>query len=231
VNATAITSHRPDARLRWPARLASLLLSALIGVGLLVVVVGPASAEPTGGDDRVSVVTNSVTGLVIDDANMSMEAGNPIIQWPTNGGANQEWYLVKDSFGNYVLENRHSGLCLVGHTDRTVTQEPCSAPGYYASRSWELEDVGDGTYTLKSGVHCSTYLAASPSGGAGSALTLVDSGGHAVAWKIEEIIVGEPRARDSIARYAFIQSMQPLHLADVQRCKEELQRKILENLR
>lgn len=194
MNAIPLAPRQPRTR-RWPARLGSLLLSAIVGAGLLVAAASPASALPPGGDDRVYVLANNLTGKVMDNANQSTAPGTPIIQWQHNGGANQEWLLHLRAYtkNQYVVKNRHSGLCLTARSDGSVTQDTCNprwdSPGGGLEADWTMTQLTNGSYTFTSnpyGPGAGRYLAA-PYGGTDAGLTLVDWGIHDIAWKIEEV--------------------------------------------
>jgi hypothetical protein len=45
------------------------------------------------GSNQYAVV-NKATSRLIDDANVSRNAGNGMITWANNGGSNQEWILA-----------------------------------------------------------------------------------------------------------------------------------------
>jgi hypothetical protein len=47
----------------------------------------------TSSSDRSYELTNLGSGQVVDVAGSSTAAGATVDQWPTNGGANQEWTL------------------------------------------------------------------------------------------------------------------------------------------
>jgi hypothetical protein len=53
-------------------------------------------------------IVNRYNGMCLDDANNSTQAGNPVIQWPCNGGANQEWEVASTD-GTSPLINVLSG--------------------------------------------------------------------------------------------------------------------------
>jgi ricin-type beta-trefoil lectin protein/cellulase (glycosyl hydrolase family 5) len=51
------------------------------------------------------------SGQCLSVAGASLSAGAGLVQWPCNGGDNQEW-LVSSFSGGLTLTARHSGLCL-----------------------------------------------------------------------------------------------------------------------
>lgn len=81
--------------LKFPARRVIALVALL---ALLVTVIGAASASAaiTPGKYRI---TTGATGFsnVLDAAGDIVELGTPVINWPFNGGNNQEWYINKTS--------------------------------------------------------------------------------------------------------------------------------------
>lgn len=74
--------------------------------------------------------------------------GSPVVQWPWNGGANQQWRLLPNDDGSFRLANVHSGKVLDSPggsaqgaaldqwTDTTSANQawklvPASTAGYY----------------------------------------------------------------------------------------------------
>ncbi|MER7835973.1 alpha-L-fucosidase [Streptomyces sp. NPDC096040] len=57
-------------------------------------------------------LVNRKSGKVLDVSDGSTADGAAVIQWPWNGGANQQWKLVPNADGSYRLVNAHSGKVL-----------------------------------------------------------------------------------------------------------------------
>jgi hypothetical protein len=108
--------------------------------------VQPSDSVPGG---QVDTLTNSQTGMVADDANNSGSAGTQMIQWPANGGYNQNWVFVPSTGANAgydELQNRQSGLCLdvsgaSTAQDAPVIQWTCSGN---ANQQWKVETQTSG---------------------------------------------------------------------------------------
>jgi hypothetical protein len=99
-----------------------------------------ASLPPSGPN----VLVNSHSGMVMDASGGSTAAGDPIIQWADNGGANQQWTLDLSSGDLYTLVNVNSGKCL-GVPSASVTEgvqlEQLACDGS-PSQEWAAEAVG-----------------------------------------------------------------------------------------
>jgi len=71
----------------------------------------------------------------------STSAGAQIIQWPADGGTEQEWQLLGgDVDYSYLFENLNSGLCITtdGTPGDTLTQQPCDSG--HSGEEWERSD-------------------------------------------------------------------------------------------
>ncbi|MFI5676682.1 RICIN domain-containing protein [Streptomyces cellulosae] len=117
------------------------------------------SGVPSAG---VHTLTNGNSSMVMDVASGSTANGAKIIQWPPNGGANQQWALTRVADNVYTLKSVKSGLCLdvpnQSATSGTQVQQWTCNGG--TNQQWFLDLVGS-----YSG---STYLLT----GVGSDLTL-----------------------------------------------------------
>lgn len=99
-----------------------------------------ASLPPSG----THVLSNQNSGMAMDVAGASKAAGALVIQWPGNGGANQEWTLQPVSGNVFTVRNANSGLCLdVPGSSATqgvqLDQGTCNGG---ASQEWAFEAVG-----------------------------------------------------------------------------------------
>ncbi|MER6125475.1 RICIN domain-containing protein [Streptomyces sp. NPDC001795] len=111
----------------------------------------PGSGIPSAG---VHTLTNGNSSLLMDVASGSTASGAKIIQWPSNGGTNQQWTLTRVADNVYTLKSVKSGLCLDVPNQSTATgvqlqQWTCNGG---ANQQWFLDLVG--SYTG------STYLLA-----------------------------------------------------------------------
>ncbi|AOR30517.1 hypothetical protein BFF78_05125 [Streptomyces fodineus] len=132
-------------RLAVPVGL-GLVACALAGTGATA---HAASAAPASG--TVYTLTNAASHMLMDVQYGATGPGKPIVQWPSNNGANQQWLLTRTSSGAYTVMSANSGLCLDTPDPQNSTppvqlvQNRCDGA---ASQQWKIEAVGDGTYTL-----------------------------------------------------------------------------------
>jgi len=111
-----------------------------------------ASDSVPGG--QVDQLTNLKTDLVADDANNSGSAGTQMIEWPANGGYNQNWVFVPSTGANAgydEIQNRESGLCLdvsgaSTAQDAPVIQWTCTGS---SNQQWQVQSVGSYRVTLQ----------------------------------------------------------------------------------
>jgi hypothetical protein len=81
---------------------------------------------------------------VLDVNAKSTANGADIVQWPSNGGTNQQWQLNEQSDGSYEIVNRNSGKALDNWEWST---EPGSRVSQYdrnglAAQRWRLSPLG-----------------------------------------------------------------------------------------
>jgi hypothetical protein len=108
------------------------------------------SGLPTAG---MHTLTNPNSSMVMDVASGSTANGADIIQWPSNGGTNQQWTLTKVADNVYTLKSVKSGLCLDVPNQSTTTgvqlqQWTCNGG---TNQQWFLDLVGSysgSTYML-----------------------------------------------------------------------------------
>jgi ricin-type beta-trefoil lectin protein len=102
------------------------LLAVIAAAASLALI--PASASAQTLYDVALNTEPSAYSMVLDVANASRAVGAPVIQWYSNGGANQRWDLVPDHNGYEHIVNVNSQLCLAtnGAAGNWITQWPCS---------------------------------------------------------------------------------------------------------
>ncbi|MDT0488105.1 RICIN domain-containing protein [Streptomyces doebereineriae] len=108
------------------------------------------SGLPTAGNHTL---TNPNSSMVMDVASGSTANGANIIQWPSNGGTNQQWTLTKVADNIYTLKSVKSGLCLDVPNQSATTgvqlqQWTCNGG---TNQQWFLDLVGSysgSTYML-----------------------------------------------------------------------------------
>lgn len=83
-------------------------LAVPVGLGLAAcVLTGTATtahaawAAPASG--TVYTLTNAASGMLMDVQYASKAPGAPIIQWPSDNQANQEWALTQTGSGAYTV--------------------------------------------------------------------------------------------------------------------------------
>jgi hypothetical protein len=116
--------------------------------------------------EGVHTLKNGNSSMLMDVSSGSTANGAKIIQWPSNGGTNQQWTLTRVADNVYTLKSVKSGLCLDVPNQSTTTgvqlqQWTCNGG---ANQQWFLDLVG--SYTG------STYLLA----GVGSDLDIGAAG-------------------------------------------------------
>lgn len=85
-------------------------LAATAGVAAALVL-GASGAAHASGTTVYRITT--VASLVLDVSGGSTASGAAVIQWPVNGGQNQEWNLQPVNSGTaYVFANANSGQVL-----------------------------------------------------------------------------------------------------------------------
>jgi hypothetical protein len=146
----------------------------------------PSDSVPGG---QVDTLTNNKTGMVADDDNNSGSAGTQMIQWPADGGYNQNWVFVPSigaNAGYDEIQNRQSGLCLDVSGASTVQNAPviqwtCTGD---ANQQWQLQETMTGADLIVN-KNSGGYLAVA--GGAGQGVGLVQDVYHTSptdAWSV-----------------------------------------------
>lgn len=110
-------------------------------------------------------IVNHKTGWVVDVDGQSTAAGAAVIQWPANGGLNQEWRLGAGAGGGFVLQNANSNLVL-GVAASGADQE---TPSGASAQTWTFGAAPAGYYTITSG---GGGVLTSPSSTQGDTLTV-----------------------------------------------------------
>jgi hypothetical protein len=134
--------------------------------------VTPGSTAPLDG---VYQLVNANSGQLLDAANQGTGDGTPIIQWASNGGANQQWRLTGTGTGYYTVTGMASGKALDVPNATAVpeTQLDLWTPNGGTNQQWLVVPAGSGRYTLEA--HSDGQLVDIQ----GGSLTL---GAHAIQW-------------------------------------------------
>ncbi len=112
-SATAAASSAPAEQTgtgrRRARRAAAGLILAAGAAGLLAAGTGVASASTAF---TAHLTPDNTAFLQLDVSGASTAPGAPVIDWWTNGGANQTWTFTPVGNGNYEIVNQNSGQCL-----------------------------------------------------------------------------------------------------------------------
>ncbi|HUA46748.1 MAG TPA: RICIN domain-containing protein [Solirubrobacteraceae bacterium] len=121
---TSITNHvRRRPRRRLSVGLATAVASVMLASGALA---APALASSTF---ESNVTPLNTFYLQLDVSGASTQPGAPVIDWYSNGGANQKWFFSQVvAPGMYEIANQNSGMCLTtdGNAGDQLYQEPCN---------------------------------------------------------------------------------------------------------
>ncbi|MEE4545129.1 RICIN domain-containing protein [Streptomyces sp. V4-01] len=96
--------------------------------------------------------TLSTGGKALDDPDHSRTAGDQLITWTANGGANQTWQFTRQADGSYQLVNAESGLCADVSGGSTaagaqVIQYTCTGG---SNQHWNVTRLASGAATVAS---------------------------------------------------------------------------------
>ncbi len=135
-------------------------------------------------------VSNVKSSDELDVTGASKKAGANVIQWPDNGGTNQQWTLVSAGNGVFTLVNKNSGLLLdVSGASKTAGAQVIqwnSNGG--TNQQWRLVAVSGGLYNIVS-VNSGLYLdvaGASTSSGA-NIIQSSSTGGTDQQWLLNSL--------------------------------------------
>ncbi|MEY9965207.1 hypothetical protein ABIA33_003249 [Streptacidiphilus sp. MAP12-16] len=106
----------------------------------------------TAALDGVYRLVNANSSQVLDASGNGTADGTPIIQWTSNGGANQQWRLTSTGNGYYTVTGVASGKVLDVPKLSTVpgTQLDLWTGNGGANQQWLVVPAGSGRYTLES---------------------------------------------------------------------------------
>jgi len=89
---------------------------AALAASAVATLAGTAAIAPAANADVPSYHTYKITttaALALDVSGGATGNGAPVIQWPQNGGANQQWRVLPASTDPYqLIQNVNSGKCL-----------------------------------------------------------------------------------------------------------------------
>jgi hypothetical protein len=95
-------------------------------------------------------LVNVNSGMVAAVPSASTTAGVTLIQWPWEGGNEQQWQIASVGTGTYALVNRNSGQVMDIRGSSTTEGASIVQNNYSAASSqwWSIADVGSGYYTV-----------------------------------------------------------------------------------
>jgi O-glycosyl hydrolase len=139
-------------------------------------------------------LVNANSGLVLDVAGSSTADGARVIQWPENGGWNQQWAVIGLGTGIYKLVNRNSGVIL--DVSNGSTLEGASIIQFHdhdaSNQQWSLVDNGDGSVSIfneNSGLLADVIDGSTEPGA--SIVQMHDSGAASQRWVLLPAALGE----------------------------------------
>ncbi|WP_049975576.1 serine/threonine protein kinase [Chthoniobacter flavus] len=151
-------------------------------------------------DDRYKL-TNRKTGKAIDVEGRSHDDGHKVLLWGYTNGGNQQWHIIPQDNGSYMLVNIESGKALSLPTNpnalnpRSIpTPKPVTDDGTQAQQSnvnksaawqqWKIEKVDNNYFKLISQHDGKALTAKAPGNGAALIQTPI-SAVQEQQWKIE----------------------------------------------
>jgi predicted alpha-1,2-mannosidase len=148
----------------------------------------PSYGSVSGGNGAGTYykVVNRNSGQVLDITGGSTANGGAAIQWPYNGGANQQWLELPVN-GGYTLVNRNSALVLddPGYSAATGTALDQWTDTNSSNQGWNLVPTGDGYYYLvnqSSGLYADVSGASTANGA--SVIQWSSNGGTNQQWQL-----------------------------------------------
>jgi hypothetical protein len=130
---------------------------------------------------------NQNSGLAMDVNGASTASGAGVIQWPQNGGNNQQWIITDNGNGYYKILNRNSGLSLDVNGASTangagIIQWPWNGGN---NQQWQLTSTSTGIYKVinRNSGEVVDVTGASTANGA-SVIQWPWNGGNNQQWKI-----------------------------------------------
>ncbi len=140
--------------------------------------------------NAVYQVQNRKSGLLLDVNGGSTSTGATVIQWPDNGGTNQQWRIVSAGGDTFSIVNVKSGLLL--DVNGGSSQEGASVIQWTsnggANQRWRIIDIGGGFYDI---VNVNSGLLLDVNGGStsngASVIQWSDNNGANQQWKITKL--------------------------------------------
>ncbi|MFH8623990.1 RICIN domain-containing protein [Streptomyces vietnamensis] len=135
-------------------------------------------------------IVSANSGQLLDASGGQTTDGTPVIQWPDNGGTNQQWTLARNSDGYYTVTGA-AGLKPL--TVPQATTWPGTQLGIWSTnggpeQQWVIAPANDGTYTIESRAngYALDVRGASTSSGA-SVDQYITTGGTNQQWRLVKV--------------------------------------------
>lgn len=179
----------PQQRLYCPAPWLNVGANEILILDLHQVQAQPITLEATltGTNILTNILINRRSGKALDVPGSSTTAGTQLVQWTTNGGANQQWRLATAGAGINTLINANSGQLVDVQGSATADGTPIiqwSATGG-TNQQWRIVAADDGYVKL---VNVSTgKLIGVNADGTGDGATIVqqtDTGDISQHWQM-----------------------------------------------
>ncbi len=133
----------------YATRVASWISRALAALATTALIAGAVTASPAFAQTSyqgVHVTPANTFFLQLDVYGASTANGAGVIDWWTNGGANQSWNFISYGGSNtWEIQNRNSGECLAtdGVPGDQVYQDPCDLQ---SNQLWNANVATNGTF-------------------------------------------------------------------------------------
>lgn len=116
----------------------------------LYITIDAAAGTIQGNDGEIYKIINRNSGKLLDVASNSTADGAKIIQWPDNGGLNQQWEIVDLGNGYHKIVSRSSSKLIEvkgWSTENGAEVDQWSDTGG-ANQHWAFIDAGNGYYRI-----------------------------------------------------------------------------------
>lgn len=109
-----------------------------------VVVTQPAAIDPT----KCYSIINKKSGKLLDVYKVWTVNNTKVIQYQTNGGANQKWRFTSVGNGYVKIVAQHSGKVLANHSGKNGSE--CYQYDYFTggAKDWEVECLANGYFKI-----------------------------------------------------------------------------------
>jgi hypothetical protein len=137
--------------------------------------------EAEAGLSGTFTIVNHETGWLVDNSGGSSSPGNPVIQYPANGGTNQEWTVLTVSGAAVLLFNKQSNLVL--DVSGTNVDQAAVISGR-TTQEWMFSPSGSAGYYTITSVGGGGVLTSPNSSQAAQLVVSVGNGGPSQEWQL-----------------------------------------------